>query len=121
MEILTENSELDNDTVDEDSNIPVLTGDSLTLAKMDLLASTKYKNGRFKDAAETLQHAYDLRLKIFGADSLETLTTMNNLAAAFGRLNKLAEAEKLLRTVITTRERLLGENNVDTLISGTFA
>lgn len=92
--------------------------ESITLAKMDQLAAAKYKAGKFKDAADTLYIAVEMRSKSLGAEDLRTVATMNNLAAALGRLHMFQEAEKLLRVIVQVREKKLGLSHTDTLISG---
>jgi tetratricopeptide (TPR) repeat protein len=83
--------------------------------KIDALASSHYKAGRWVDAEEMLRQAVSMRAKVLGNTHPDTITTLSNHASALGRLERFEEAEELFRRCLAWREVHIGPSNIDTL------
>ena len=59
----------------------------------------------------------ETRKRVLGAEHLDTLTSMANLASTFWNQRRWKEAEELFVQVIETRKRVLGAEHLDTLTS----
>lgn len=85
------------------------------LVKLDNLASSQYRLGKYVDAEELLRKAYNKRKSSLGENHADTLLNLNNLAASLGRLGRFKEAEESFREALKGRETLKGPNHADTL------
>ena len=56
-------------------------------------------------------------IRVLGEDARNTLTTMNNLAAVYGKLDRCEEAEQLHLHAMDIQLREFGEENRDTMLS----
>jgi tetratricopeptide (TPR) repeat protein len=91
------------------------------LSKIENLAAAQYRNGKFLEAAELLRKALSIREQsTVDKDSVDSLSTMNNLAASLGRLKQFDEAELLFRHVLVARESSLGPNHIETLMTANY-
>jgi len=101
------------------SNSPPTPGDSEAeqLLKFDNFASAQYRLGKFTEAEELLQKAYEIRERKLGIEHPDTLVTLNNLAAARGRSGKLDLAEDDFKKTLERRTAKLGPKHIDSLIT----
>lgn len=91
------------------------------LSKIESLAAAQYRNGKFLEAVELLRKALSIREQSsVDKDSVDSLSTMNNLAASLGRLKSFDEAENLFRYVLVSRESSLGPNHIETLMTANY-
>jgi serine/threonine protein kinase/tetratricopeptide (TPR) repeat protein len=70
-----------------------------------------------KIAEEQFRAAYALYTKHLGPDHPDTLSSMHNLATAYGRVGRRTEALKLLEETLALRKAKLGPDHPDTLSS----
>ncbi|KAL4889182.1 hypothetical protein BDV59DRAFT_210483 [Aspergillus ambiguus] len=82
----------------------------MTLTCTADLASTYWKQGRWKEAEE-------LQLQVLGLEHPDTLTSMNSLASTYRYQGRLKEAEELQLQVMETRKQVLGSGHPKTLTS----
>jgi serine/threonine protein kinase/tetratricopeptide (TPR) repeat protein len=68
-------------------------------------------------AVEQLQHAYNLRRKLFGPDDVTTLHSANSLAAAYDAAGQRSQALTLFTEVYRRRKATQGPHHQDTLHS----
>jgi tetratricopeptide (TPR) repeat protein len=80
-------------------------------------ARTLYSDGRYKEAEKLFVQVMETRKTKLGADHLNTLTSMANLAATYRNQGRWDEAEKLFVQVIETRKTKLGADHPNTLAS----
>jgi len=66
-------------------------------------------------AAGYLQRALAVHVRVLGADHPQTLTSRNNLAAAYETAGDLGRAIPLLEQALADRQRVLGADHPDTL------
>lgn len=71
--------------------------------------------GRYGAASPLLEKAVATRRRILGADHLETLSAVNQLANLYWYQDRFAEAEPLYLDVVQRRKRVLGQEHADTL------
>jgi tetratricopeptide (TPR) repeat protein len=91
------------------------------LSKIENLAAAQYRNGKFLEAVELLRKALSIREQSsVDKDSVDSLSTMNNLAASLGRLKQFDEAEHIFRHVLVSRESSLGPNHIETLMTANY-
>jgi tetratricopeptide (TPR) repeat protein len=76
---------------------------SLALHNMGELCRQK---GQLADATKLLSDSLQIREKLFGPDSEETLTTMATLAAVYNDEKRFDDAETLLMKVVRASERI---------------
>jgi tetratricopeptide (TPR) repeat protein len=70
------------------------------------------------DKAELLQvQVMETRQRVLGAEHLDTLTSINDLATTYWNQGRLEEAESLDVEVLETTRRVLGAEHLDTLTS----
>jgi hypothetical protein len=99
----------------EDSSSP-----AETIARGSLLhkmALFMLYRGQWDKAEELQVPAVAMKMKVFGGEHPDTLTSMANLASTFSHQGRWPEAEKLDVQVMETRKRVLGEEHPDTLAS----
>ena len=58
--------------------------------------------------------------KTFGPDHYLTITSLNDLAFTYSKMDRLEESEDMITKVIESRKQALGPDNVDTLESQTI-
>ena len=79
------------------------------------LASTYGRLGRHEDALRMRQEVYSGRLKLNGAEHLETLREAINYALDLKNLNHFKEVKTLLRKTMPAARRVLGDSHEFTL------
>jgi tetratricopeptide (TPR) repeat protein len=76
-----------------------------------------YDGGQYEKSERWYRRSLDIRLKQFGPEHPDTVTSMNNLAEALGSQGKYEAAEAMLRRTLELREKVLGPEHPDTLTS----
>ncbi|KAF8243753.1 hypothetical protein K440DRAFT_605871 [Wilcoxina mikolae CBS 423.85] len=79
------------------------------------IANALYRHAQLKEAEELEIQALNARLRIFGEEHPDTLTSMCNLASTYSSQGRWKEAEELGVQIMETRKRIL--EHPDTLIS----
>jgi len=79
------------------------------------LASTYQALGRLEEALRVKRDVYSGRLKLFGEENLDTLSSANNYAHCLLALQRYAEAKTLLRKTMPVARRVHGESHDITL------
>ena len=73
--------------------------------------------GKYEEAEQMHQQVLELKEKVLGQGHPDTLTSMNNLAAALRYQGKYEEAEQMHRQVLELSEKVLGQEHPDMLTS----
>jgi non-specific serine/threonine protein kinase/serine/threonine-protein kinase len=73
--------------------------------------------GLYPQAKSLFASAVEIRHRVFGPQSPDTLTSMSSLARTLDQLGQFSEAEKLERETLSIRTRVLGSEHPDTLES----
>jgi eukaryotic-like serine/threonine-protein kinase len=95
-----------------------LASDPRLQAQMMSIMGNVYENlGLFSRAEPLLAKAADIRQRILGARSPETMASMDELAKALRDLGRNSEAEKIERDTLATEQRYLGADKPETLRS----
>jgi len=68
---------------------------------------------KLQSALETLSRVYAWRIRLFGRDHEDTMTTAGHLADSLRIAGNLVKAESLYREVLERRSRVLGPDHVD--------
>jgi hypothetical protein len=89
--------------------------EEIVLVAQNNLANTYQTLGRSIEALPLRRDVYSGFVKIYGEESLRTLTAANNYAACLNQLRRFEEARSLLRGTIPVARRVLGESNDLTL------
>lgn len=76
-----------------------------------------YYDGRYIEAETSFERVGETCKKKLGADRLDTLTSMGNLALTYGKLGRWDEAEKLQVQVMEIRKTKFGADHPGTLRS----
>jgi tetratricopeptide (TPR) repeat protein len=84
---------------------------------LDRVGQCKASFGQYSAAEITHRQALSIRSKVLGPGHPDTLTSMNNIAAALDEQGKYAEAEKMHRKTLELRKEVLGAKHPDTLTS----
>jgi len=87
---------------------------NVEIARLDQDASRFYRKGEYSNSVEVLRHSYNLRSSFLGKTHVDSLTNLNNLAAALGRAGFKNEAEKAFRDALIGRMNTKGKENKDT-------
>ena len=74
-------------------------------------------DGKYDDSAKLLWEVVKIRAAIRGADNLDTLTSMNNLALTYRQQGKFTEAAKMHEEELAKCRVILGDDHPDTLTS----
>ncbi|KAK7591913.1 hypothetical protein V3481_006550 [Fusarium oxysporum f. sp. vasinfectum] len=82
-----------------------------TLTSMANLASTYWKQGRWKEAEELQVVVLELRKRTLGEEHPDTLASMVNLASTYRNQGRWKEAEELEVAVLEISKRTLGEEH----------
>ena len=85
--------------------------------KFQNFALVMSENGDWKNAEQLEVQVLDMRKKLLGAEHLDTLTSMGNLASTYRYQGRFNEAEQLQFQVMNMRKKLLGTEHPDTLTS----
>ena len=96
------------------------TADTDTITTDHLLSHSAlflFDQGIFSRAIEYIQRALHAKERLLGADHPGTLTSRNNLAAAYQMAGKLSQAIQLHEQTLAHRQRTLGDGHPDTLAS----
>ena len=80
------------------------------------LAATYSALGRDEEALQIERDVYSDHLRLDGEEDEETIIAANNYAASLRDLHLFEEARSLLRKVIPTAQRVLGEDHYLTLL-----
>jgi Tetratricopeptide repeat len=80
-------------------------------------AFVMWENGDWKNAEQLEVQVMDMRKKLLGAEHLDTLSSMANIAVTYENQGKWIEAEQLQVQVMDMRKKLLGAEHPDTLSS----
>jgi len=106
---------LDRAAKDVDSG---LTKDPELQAQMMYEMGSVFKNlGLYDRAQMLLTQSLQIRRRVLGTNSVDTLTSLNTLAKTMYLQGRYAEAEKLFREALEIRRRVLGTGHPDTLQS----
>ncbi|WP_221623183.1 tetratricopeptide repeat protein [Micromonospora globispora] len=89
----------------------------LLLSQCDWVGKALYETGDLTRAIPVLTATLADRERILGPDHPDTLTSRNNLAAAYRAAGRHDEAINLHRRTVVDRERVLGPDHPDTLTS----
>ena len=89
--------------------------EEIILAVQSNLAVTYDALGRFETALQMKRDVHSGTLKLYGEESIHTLTQASNYAASFIALRRFAEAKPLFRKTIPVARRVLGESHENTL------
>ena len=81
------------------------------------LAIFDQEQGRYEIACVKILAAIDIRKRILGLEHPETLVSMNIMAIAYFRVDRLEDAEKLHVQILEARKRVLGAEHPNTLSS----
>eukprot|EP00798_Chlamydomonas_sp_ICE-L_P019508 gene19508-26178_t len=73
--------------------------------------------GQYKTAESLYQQAFGARKCVLGADHVDNLTCISNLADCIGSQGRYPEAETMYREVLQVRKRALGVDHPDTIDS----
>ncbi|KAF2204094.1 putative kinesin, partial [Delitschia confertaspora ATCC 74209] len=76
-----------------------------------------WRKGSPNDAEELSKRSMKVRIKLFGKEHEDTLSSMTMVGLATGLAGRWKEAEELNTQVMETRKRVLGEEHPDTLAS----
>jgi tetratricopeptide (TPR) repeat protein len=76
-----------------------------------------YHDGRYNEAEMSFVQVMETRKRVLGAEHLDTLTSMANLASTYRNQGRWKEAEELEVQVMETRKRVLGAEHPSTLTS----
>lgn len=81
------------------------------LGSMENLATTYYKQSRWKEAEELLMQALDARKRVQGPEHPGTLSCMAGLALAYKGQHRCKEAIAWMQNVVDLRKRIIGANH----------
>jgi CHAT domain-containing protein len=84
-----------------------------TAASFQQLAEFREELGGFAEAEKLYSDALAIR-KLENSNSIETATTLHALGRLLSKMDKVREAEPLLREALTIREQKLSDQDVDT-------
>ncbi len=82
-----------------------------------VIGTTYQKLGLYAEARTHLERALELRRASVGNTHIDTLISMNSLAALLLDQGHLAEAEPLMQEVLALHRRQLGDNHIETIIA----
>jgi eukaryotic-like serine/threonine-protein kinase len=85
---------------------------------MHTMGEVYYNLGLYKEAESLLQRAMDIRSKVLGPESRETLSSMSSLSEVLDAQSRLPEAEKLAQQAYDAARKSLGPGDTDTLLNG---
>ena len=81
----------------------------------NLLALTCLENGQLEEAVALTRECYELSVAENGADGVEALAVLSNLASLLGMQGKTAECEELMLRVVETARRTHGDESPTTI------
>jgi serine/threonine protein kinase/tetratricopeptide (TPR) repeat protein len=91
-------------------------GQEQTEAAIRLTLGDAYQAlGDYAEAEKHLERSLALRKQALGADHLDTLKSMNDLAVLYESRGRYADAEELYRRALEGRRAKLGDDHLDTL------
>jgi CHAT domain-containing protein len=98
--------------------ISITAQNELKLARTYATQSSQlYDKGEFQKALPFAEKAFKMRLKRFGISNIDTLTSLNDLAATYQKLGRLSEALPLLEKNYRLMQEVPGAKHHDTLRS----
>jgi non-specific serine/threonine protein kinase/serine/threonine-protein kinase len=80
----------------------------------ETIGSTYLDLGLYEEAQRHLERAVELRRRLQGEDSSDTLSAMRSLATAYVARTKFTEAEALLKTILPLRRKVSGSESAPT-------
>ena len=89
---------------------------SFTYFEMDL-GWLKRTQGKYKEARDITNSAYEKRIRLLGDEDIDTIDAMHKLAITLNDLSLYDEAFKLQENVLALRKKYLGEKHPDTIIA----
>lgn len=92
-----------------------------TLRKIEDIAGSKFRDGRYSEALQLLLVARPTRERVNGEDGPATLQTLSNLGTLYCAMGKFGEAEAVLARVHEAQLHRSGEHAFDTLRTGEHA
>jgi tetratricopeptide (TPR) repeat protein len=94
--------------------------DPITVQAKDYLATVYMYVGKFQEAIDLGEEAWESQRRVSGAEDPETITTLSNLATyCFSSPDHIPRGVELSEEVLALRERVLGPKNPNTLASRT--
>lgn len=105
------------DKASKEINAGLAADPELQARMMDVMANVYDNLGLYTRAQSLLQQTVDIRRRVLGPDSPETLRSMNDLARTLDHEGHYAEAEALVRQTLTAERRVLGPEHPDTVWS----
>jgi eukaryotic-like serine/threonine-protein kinase len=84
---------------------------------MDVMGVVYQSLGLYSSALPLLERSAEIRRRVLGPESPETLATMHHLATTLVADGRYPEAEKLFRETLDIQRRVLGPENAFTLLS----
>jgi serine/threonine protein kinase/Tfp pilus assembly protein PilF len=92
----------------------------LTAARLrHTIGNTYVALGLYDDAEPHLTRAVELRSRLIGEESPETLLSLMSLTALLNKQGRYEDAERLTRQALDIRRRVLGEYDPDTMAAAT--
>ena len=96
---------------------PHLLNDEDTSQVYYLLSFHAYAEGQYAEGLEYVEHSIALRERVYGSDSVEICSHLNELGHILLKLGRFREAEKAFRKSLRLRTSFYGEDNVYTAYS----
>ncbi|KAL1607816.1 hypothetical protein SLS60_002754 [Paraconiothyrium brasiliense] len=84
---------------------------------LDRIGQCERALGRYRAAESAYRQLFEREVEVLGREHPDTLTSMNNVAAALTNRGKYAEAEAMHRATLAVQEKMLGAEHPDTLTS----
>ena len=81
------------------------------------LGQALHAEGKYGEAEGMFREVHGIRMRLLGAEHLETLQCAGEIALSLSRQGKHAEAEQTNREVLTLQKRVLGPEHPETLTS----
>jgi tetratricopeptide (TPR) repeat protein len=81
------------------------------------LGVLRYNQGRYDDASIYMQEAIDIRQKYLPPDHPDLMDAEYNYASVLDRKHHEIDAEPIYRRLLALYQRILGPNNIDTLMA----
>jgi tetratricopeptide (TPR) repeat protein len=84
--------------------------------KLTLAITELNRAGKFREALPRAEQALKIRRKLLGADHVDTVTSLNDLAILYQSLGDCANAEPLYRQALEIDKEVLGETHPEVLV-----
>jgi eukaryotic-like serine/threonine-protein kinase len=97
---------------------PGLAKDAVTQADMmNVIGNVYFDLGLYARAESLFTQSLDIRRRVLGPRSRDTLQSMSSLGRTFVAERRYPQAEKLLRETLAQQQRVLGPDHPDTLLT----